>query len=893
MRTSKYLKKRTLRQILIISFILAIPSVFGDVITLHQGWQVQSSKGLEQQGDYWSTVGKSTDGWYKTQVPNTVLAILEDAGVYPNLYYGTNLKNVPGYQDGLWLIMPKDSPFRDPWWYRTEFDVPEEWKGKECTLHLDGINYEAEVWLNGKKIADSSEVKGMFRRFEFLVTNDLHYGARNALALKISPPGLLPEKDYDTKQIEATTGWDDHNPQPPDLNMGIWQAVYIKNQGAVALRHPYVETKLSLPTLDSADLTVSVWATNLTTYEVETTVRGQIEDRVFEQKVQLKPGEKREIIFTPHDYPILHITSPRIWWPAPLGEQNLYQLSLQAIINDQCSDIAQTRFGIRDVYTELNNEDWRTYYVNGEKILIRGGAWMTSDMLLRLTRTRYEALIRFAREAGLNMLRSEGFSIRETDLFYDLCDEYGVMVTQQIFGRTILDEDLAIRCVEDMMLRIRSHPSLVHFLGHDETFPSDKLDTAYKDFIEKHRLHRTYQPHSGTFVTTTRRSTGGTRTGTRELWTYASPSHYYLRTHDGAWGFAQSGGIGGIIASPTSIKEMLPPDQLWPALDTEAWSFHTVIQGGTYFYAIREAMNRCYGQADNLEDFSKKVETMNYNSARGMFEAYARNKYSATGITTWKYDVAWPATLTWHYVDWYLRPTSAYYGAKKACEPLHVLFAYDDECVWLVNSYRKKFSNLKVLAEAFYLNGEIFWSRDKSAVEVAEDGKTKVMEVDISKEQRSPMFFLRLQLFDENNQLISRNTYWLSDKPDIPGDTGHNLKGIFYTRPKSVADFTKLNELTPTQIRLKGQEALKTNNERLFNVQIKNEGDTIAFMIIPELYLPDKPGYELPRVYWSEGGIVLRPDEEVVIQAKVPLDVVSENIQPIFGARGWNVTLAQ
>jgi len=789
--------------------------------------------------------------------------------------------------------MPKDSPFRDPWWYRTEFDVPEEWKGKECTLHLDGINYEAEVWLNGKKIADSSEVKGMFRRFEFLVTNDLHYGARNALALKISPPGLLPEKDYDTKQIEATTGWDDHNPQPPDLNMGIWQAVYIKNQGAVALRHPYVETKLSLPTLDSADLTVSVWATNLTTYEVETTVRGQIEDRVFEQKVQLKPGEKREIIFTPHDYPILHITSPRIWWPAPLGEQNLYQLSLQAIINDQCSDIAQTRFGIRDVYTELNNEDWRTYYVNGEKILIRGGAWMTSDMLLRLTRTRYEALIRFAREAGLNMLRSEGFSIRETDLFYDLCDEYGVMVTQQIFGRTILDEDLAIRCVEDMMLRIRSHPSLVHFLGHDETFPSDKLDTAYKDFIEKHRLHRTYQPHSGTFVTTTRRSTGGTRTGTRELWTYASPSHYYLRTHDGAWGFAQSGGIGGIIASPTSIKEMLPPDQLWPALDTEAWSFHTVIQGGTYFYAIREAMNRCYGQADNLEDFSKKVETMNYNSARGMFEAYARNKYSATGITTWKYDVAWPATLTWHYVDWYLRPTSAYYGAKKACEPLHVLFAYDDECVWLVNSYRKKFSNLKVLAEAFYLNGEIFWSRDKSAVEVAEDGKTKVMEVDISKEQRSPMFFLRLQLFDENNQLISRNTYWLSDKPDIPGDTGHNLKGIFYTRPKSVADFTKLNELTPTQIRLKGQEALKTNNERLFNVQIKNEGDTIAFMIIPELYLPDKPGYELPRVYWSEGGIVLRPDEEVVIQAKVPLDVVSENIQPIFGARGWNVTLAQ
>lgn len=884
------MKKNNILFNTVIFCLISIPiCVFADILPLEQNWQTRSSKGINVEGDVLSSLDCGTEHWYKTRVPNTVLAVLEESGVYPNLYYGTNLKKVPGYRDDLWLIMPEDSPFRDPWWYRTEFSVPSEWNGTQCTLHLEGINYEAEIWLNGKKVADRSEVRGMFRRFEFPVSQHLKYGEKNALAIKIYPPGLLPDKDYDTKQIEATTGWDDHNPQPPDLNMGIWQPVYIKSQGAVVLRHPYVETQLSLPSLDSADLTVSAWVSNLTGQEIEVTVRGSIEERVFEQNVKLNPNEKKEIVFKPEDYPTLHIESPRVWWPAPLGEQNLYTLSMEVLVQGKVSDTAQTRFGIRDVRTELNEEDWRIYYINGEKILIRGGAWMTSDMLLRLSKTRYEALVRFAKEAGLNMLRSEGFSIRETDMFYDLCDEYGIMVTQQIFGRTILEEDLAIQCIEDMMLRIRNHPSLVHFLGHDETFPSEKLDNAYKDLIEKHRVRRTYQPHSGTFVNTTRRSTGGTRTGTRELWTYAGPSHYYLRTHDGAWGFAQSGGIGGIIACPTSLREMMPEDQLWPALDTEAWSFHTVVQGGSYFYALREAMNDCYGPANDLDDFSRKVEAMNFNSARGMFEAYARNKYKATGITTWKYDTAWPAALTWQYVDWYLRPTSAYYGAKKACEPLHVQFAYDDECVWVVNSYRKHFSNLRVSAEAFYMNGKTFWSKTEENIEVEKDGKTKVFEVNIPVEQRKPMFFLRLQLLDKTNQIVSTNTYWLSATPDIPGVSGHNLKGIFYTKPKSKADFTKLNELEKTKVSIEGNEIAKTDKERIFEVLMKNAGNSIAFMLIPELYAPDQPGHELPRVYWSEGGIILRPNEEIKIQTKVPLDVLPDNTTPLFGVRGWNI----
>src|SRR5690606_5408880 len=179
------------------------------------------------------------------------------------------------------------------------------------------------------------------------------------------------------------------------------------------------------------------------------------------------------------------------------------------------------------------------YRINGQDVLIRGGAWMTADMLLRLHPRRYDALIRYARDAGLNMLRSEGFSIRETDDFYALCAHSGVMVTQQRFARSIPDEDLSVDCIRDMLLRIRNHPSLVHFLGHDETFPTESLDQAYRDLIAELTPERSYQPHSGAFDVEERFQTGGTRTGTRALWTYAGPAHYYTHRADGAWGFAQ------------------------------------------------------------------------------------------------------------------------------------------------------------------------------------------------------------------------------------------------------------------------------------------------------------------------------------------------------------------
>ncbi|MFA7692116.1 MAG: hypothetical protein WCX86_04380 [Candidatus Hydrogenedentales bacterium] len=846
---------------LLLSFCAA--AIESESLFLDQGWRLQSGAKIDETGETLSLPHMDVNDWYSTDIPKTVLAALVDKGVYPDPYFGQNMKSIPGYQDGSWLVQREDSPFKSSWWYRCEFDLPAAQDAEYYTLHFDGINYKAVIWLNGRKIADKDEVVGMFRRFQFPVTDQLVRGGKNVLAVEIIPPGLLEGKQPRTKQIEATTGWDDHNPQPPDMNMGIWQPVYLRRQGPVTLQHPYVESDLILPALQQASLIVSAWLLNNSDEAIACTVSGRIEGREFVQETALAPSEKKELIFSPADFSVLVVENPRVWWPHPAGNQELYQLELEVSVKGEQSDALKTTFGIRDCSTHVTAEDWRKYQLNGKDILIRGGAWMTQDMLLNLDASRYEALVRYAREANLNMLRSEGFSIRETETFYDLCDRSGVMVTQQLFGRNLPDEALAIACIEDTLLRIRNHPSLVHLLGHDETFPTESLDRAYRELIEKHRIRRSYQPHSGTFNIGTRAKTGGTRTGTRELWTYTGPSHYYWiqkRKFDSAWGFAQSGGIGGVLAARDSIRQMLPANDLWPAEKNESWSFHTVTQGISYFDAVFRAMDRGYGAPKSFDDFCNKLYAMNYNSARGMFEAYSRHKYDALGITTWKYNAAWPAALTWQYVDWYKRPTAAYYGAKKACTPVHALYAHDDQGLYVVNSLYDAQPNLTLHHALYGLHGKKVTER-RDTVSVGEDGRVRAAVLDFP-EEVGETFFLHLQLEDDHGAPLSNNCYWLSRTPDIPGKSGSGKDGIFYTEPKSTADFTALQSLPEVEL----DTRVSCADDQL-RVEVQNPSEHIAFLAIFAVVDPET-ALEAAPVYWSDNYITLMPGESRVLQAE-------------------------
>ena len=859
------------------------------VLKLKDNWQIQSSALVNSNGSQISTNEFSTDKWYSTTVPSTVLAALVENNVYPDPFYAENLKKIPGYKTGSWLSMTKDSPFRPSWWYKTKFEIPSDWAGKFMSLHLDGINLKANVWLNGHLIADTASVVGMFRRFEFDINEWGVTGAENSLAIEVFGPGRIPDVKYYTKQVEATTGWDDHNPQPPDLNMGVWRNVFISADGPVSIRYPYIVTDLDLPSLDAAHLTVSAKLINSSNKKVKGIFKGVVESVQFEKEVTLAPHEAKEVKFEPSEYNQLNIKNPRIWWPHTVGTQELYDLKLSFEEKGNISAEETIRFGIREVSTYINKEGWRGYQVNGKNILIRGGAWMTSDMLLRLTPERYEGLIKYAKEAGLNALRSEGFSIRETEDFYNLCDENGILVIQQFFGRNLPDEKLAVNIIEDMLLRIRNHPSLIHFLGHDETFPTENLDKNYKELIAKYTPERTYQPHSGAFEVEERFKTGGTRTGTLELWAYANPSQYYKGKEDGAWGFAQSGGIGGIFAPYESIRKMMPENALWP-VENETFSFHTVLQGIEYFQAGLDAIKNRYGKPTGIVDLCTKGMALNYESARGMFESYARNKYDALGITTWKYDAAWPAACSWQYVDWYLNVGGAYYGTKKACEPLHVQYSYDDNSIYVVNSFYQDFKDLKVTAKIF--NFDLKEKLSKTAVVgVGSDGKTEAFKVEFPS-GLSKTFFLKLKLEDSSGKEISDNFYWLSTVQDIPG-TKLEVKSprgfdwdLFIAKPKSVADFTSLESLPPVELQ-KTFQILQDSLEIKGIVKIKNIGSNLAFMVHTAL-TKGEGGDEISPAYWSDNYFTLLPGEEKLIKVQYN-KIYQENKTATLKVDGWNV----
>jgi exo-1,4-beta-D-glucosaminidase len=858
-------------------------------IKLDKNWEIQSSEIVKNSGDEISTTAFHPENWYPASVPGTLLANLVENKVYPDPFFGENLKTIPGYKTGSWISMDRKSPFYKPWWYRTSFEIPSDLTGQILKLHLNGINLKAKVWINGHLVADTNEVVGMFRRFEFGINEFVNIGKQNILAVEIFAPGRIPDLKYYIKQIEATTGWDDHNPQPPDLNAGIWRDVFISAEGPVSLRYPYVVTDLDLPSLDIAHLTVSAKLINNTSEEVKGKLIGEVEDIRFEKEVILGPNESRFIEFKPDEFSQLNINNPRIWWPHTVGTQELYNMKLSFITKGNVSSEEKIRFGIREVSTYINKEGWRGYMVNGKNILIRGGAWMTTDMFLRLTPRHYEGLIRYAREAGLNALRSEGFTIRETDEFYNLCDEYGVLVIQQFFGRNLPDEKLAVNIIEDMILRIRNHPSLIHFLGHDETFPTRTLDSSYRALIARYTPQRTYQPHSGAFEVEERFETGGTRTGTLELWSYANPSHYYTHKEDGAWGFAQSGGIGGIFAPYESMRRTVPDSSLWP-VENETFSFHTVLQGLRYFQPVLEALQNRYGKADNIIEFTNKGMALNYESARGMFEAYARNKYDALGITTWKYDMAWPAVLSWQYVDWFLNVGGAYYGAKKACEPLHVQYSYDDNSIYVVNSFYKDFKNLNATAEIF--NFDLTRKLLKSAmVNVGSDGKTEAFKIDFPADL-SKTFFLKLNLKDSTGKEITDNFYWLStvkdidgtkSELDIPGGFGWNM---FRAVPKSVADFKALQNLPVVEIE-RSLELIQDGKDMTGIVKIRNAGTHLAFMIHLAL-TTEKGGEEINPVYWDNNYISLFPGESKEIKVKVSRNDIGTS-KPVLKVDGWNV----
>ena len=856
-------------------------------LALRDGWNLQSSCRVEAKGEVVSTPAFQPKDWYAVSVPTTVVAALVKQRVYPDPFFGTNLRSFPGvtYPIGANfsnIPMQPDSPFIVPWWYRKEFVLPASFKGKTIWLNFGGINYRANIWLNGKQLAKSEDAAGAWRTYEFDITDHAVLGKPNVLAVQVFSP-------TDTDLAITFVDW---NPAPPDKNMGLFRDVDITSSGPVAVRYPTVVSKVDSPANDKAHLTVTALLKNAAPHLVKGTLKGQIEKTEFSQEVELGPGESKDVSFTSEQFPQLNIDHPRLWWPAQMGKPERYSLSLEFSLDGKISDRAETKFGIREVKSEVLSANRRLFSINGKNVLIRGGGW-SPDMMLREDPQRLRDEFRYVQDMGLNTVRLEGKL--ETRELFDLADERGILL---IAGWCCCDhwehwpnwkpQDFAIaeQSLRDQIYRLRGHPSLLAWMnGSDNPPPPDVEQTYLK--VEKDLLWTNPVVSSATAKLAGFSGESGVKmTGPYE---YVAPSYWQTDKTDsarqcnqggcgGAYGFNTETSMGPAVPPIESIRAMVGKDHLWPIDDI--WNYHA--GGGAFkdIHVFTDALNARFGLATSAEDYAVKAQLQTYEGIRAMYEAYSRNKYTSTGVIQWMLNNAWPSMI-WHLYDYYLRPGGGYFGAKKAMEALHPVYGYDDRSVWLVSSKYEDAKGLKLTAQVLNLDMSERFSKEV-ALDAVADSTNKILalpEID----GLSPTYFLVLRLQDSLGKVVGSNLYWLSSKPE----TLDWEKSNWYTTPtSSYADYTALSQLPKVKLKVADRTERK-GEEAITHVTMENPSKSLAFFVRLKVD-KGKGGDEILPVFWQDNYISLLPGEKREVTATYRAQELGAS-QPAVEVSGWNV----
>jgi exo-1,4-beta-D-glucosaminidase len=884
---------RLLAQLLLIAFpgshfLLAADNA--EKLPLRDHWTLQSSAKVDAKGEVISTPAFVPMGWHDVTVPTTVVAALVKDNSLPDPFFATNLRQFPGVTYPIGgnfsnIAMQSDSPYAVSWWYRKKFDAPASYAGETVWLNFKGINYRANIWLNGKQIANSNDVAGAWRTYEFNVTHAIKSGAENILAVQVYAP---------TENDLAIT-FVDWNPAPPDKNLGLWREVYLTTSGPVALRYPTVVSKLNLPANNSARLTVTAQLKNASDQPVKGKLKGEIESALFEQEVDLAGNETKDVTFTPDQFPQLVFSNPKLWWPAQMGKPTLHALKMAFEVNDKISDRSQTEFGIRQVTSEVNATGGRAFHINGKNILIRGGGW-TNDMMLRENSQRLHDEFRYVRDMGLNTLRLEGKL--ETQEFFDLADHEGILVMAgwcccDFWERWTRwkpqDFEIAQQSLRDQIYRLRSHPSLIMWLNGSDNPPPPDVEQMYLN-IEKQLLWPNPVVSSATGKPTSVTGESGVKmTGPYE---YIAPSYWEedkLKGEDnrkqcnaggcgGAYGFNTETSMGPAIPPIESIRTMVGKDHMWPIDDV--WNYHA---GGGEFktlHVFSDALAKRYGQSNSVEDFAAKSQMQTYEGVRAMYEAYSRNKYQSTGVIQWMLNNAWPSMI-WHLYDYYLRPGGGYFGAKRAMEALHPVYGYDDHSIWVVSSQYEDAKALKLTTRIYNLDMTEKFSREDS-LDASADSTTKIFtlpEVD----GLSPVYFVALRLTDSTGKQVGSNFYWLSTKPE----TLDWSKSTWYMTPTaSFADYTALAQLPKVKL-VVNEHTEREGEESVTRVTLENPGKILAFFIRVKI---DKGtnGEEILPVLWQDNYISLLPGEKREVTASYRTSELGTS-KPQIEISGWNV----
>ncbi|WP_443751404.1 glycosyl hydrolase 2 galactose-binding domain-containing protein [Asticcacaulis solisilvae] len=874
------------------------------------GWRLMPAPDVAQDGAALSMPGADDSKWYVATVPGTVLTTLVDRGVYPDPAIGLNNMAIP------------EKLARQDYWYRAEFIAPVSVTGRHSALRFDGVNYTAEIWLNGKRLG---AMKGAFVRGQFDVTDALLPGQINVVAVRVSPPphpGIPDEQSLtsgrgpnggiqtlDGPTFVATEGWD-WIPGIRDRNTGLWRPVALETTGDVRIGDSRFSTTLPGADTRLADVAIDVPLKNLSGKALTTSVTVAFDDVAVTKPVELAPGAEGVVHFDPSAFPQLAIRNPRLWWPNGYGAPNLHTAIITAGEGGQVSDRKAVRFGMRQVTYQISLLDkagelervevdptrayalgqsivdeshehirkvpggWAASFkpgaetsaavtrvagdqglaphllikVNGVRIAVRGGNIGMDDMMKRVDRARLEPVFRLHRDAHLNIVRNwVGQSTEDT--FYDLADEYGLMVLNDFWESTtnsnIEAEDvpLFLANATDTVRRFRNHPSVVVWFGRNEGVPQPVLNTALQDMIEREDGTRLYMG-----------SSNEVNLAPSGPYNWREPATYFT---DFARGFAVEIGTPSF---PTleAWKRAVPAEDLWPINDT--WAYHDWHQDRNgSVRTFMEAMETRFGPPTGLEDFERKAQMLEYESYRAIFEGFNAGLWTTnTARMLWMTAPAWPSSH-WQMFSSDYDTHGAYYGVQKASEPVHVQMNLPDYKVIAVNNGLPAIQ-ANVTARVMTLKGRVIETRT-ARLAVAGGGQAAAYTLALDADMQSGPVLVQLEARDAAGKMLSTNTYW---QARTPADL------------KALDDLPKATITTQARVRTDGQD-------RVVALTLRNPGKTPALAVKLGVFAPD--GEQVLPAYFSDNYISLMQGEVRTVEIRYPTVRKASEIR----VRGWNV----
>ena len=803
------------------------------------GWKLQRDSLASADGAALSKPGYHDADWLIATVPGTILTSYLNAGAVPDPNFGDN------------QLMLSDSFFYADFWYRNEFVPPPAASGQHVWLNFDGVNWKAEVFLNGQKLG---RIDGGFIRGRFDVTSLLQPGRKNALAVRIEKnahPGSVKEKTFenpdknggvlgaDNPTYHASIGWD-WIPTIRGRDTGIWKNVYLNVTGPVTIESPLVTTSLPLPDTSRADVSFTVTLRNHETRPLNGILRGRFGDTAFETPVSLDPGAEKTATTA------LHIRNPKLWWPSGYGDPNLYPVELKfETAGGKLSDSTGFRAGIRQfAYSEDGGA--LKMWINGRRFIPRGGNWGFPESMLRYRAREYEAAIRYHRDMNFNMIRDWVGQIGD-DEFYDACDRNGMVVWQDFWlanpwdGPDPDDNDMFLRVARDYVRRIRNHPSIGLYCGRNEGYPPKPLDDGIRAALAELHPGLHYISSSADDVVS---GHGPYQAMPTKVYFQRAPAKFHSEM-----------GMPNIVTLD-SLALMMPEAGMWP--QGRMWGLHDFCgngaQGGKSFL---ERIRNSYGGADTAADWLALAQFVNYEGYRAMFEAQSRNRM---GLLIWMSHPAWPS-LVWQTYDYYLEPTAAYFGAKKASEPLHIQWNPLTETIEVVNYNGGEARGLSAHVAVLNMDGSLQWQQTAN-VDSLEDSTVSPIKMAYPS-GLTAVHFLRMEL-KRGADIVSENFYW---------------------RGLQDGDYRALRDLGKAALNVSTSAERQGDHWRL-TTELFNNSKTPALMVRLKAIREHSGDRILPALY-SDNYISLMPGERRTIRTEVQhADTRGE--QPRIVVSGFN-----